>query len=111
MSFKKGPVITPEVLEDVIARTEYHLFLHTTTMACAVTLSNGFTVVGLSASVPTTEFNPALGMKYAHDDAMRKLSEHLAMMVYEGVAGPSHQINRVLGAQLNVLKENDNASS
>jgi hypothetical protein len=108
MSFKKGRVITPEVMEDVIARTEYHLFERTTTMACALTLSNGFTVVGLSASVPTTGFNPTLGMKYSHDDAMRKLGEYLAMLVYEGVAGPSHQINRVLGAQLDVLKENDN---
>jgi hypothetical protein len=108
MSYKKGPVITPEVVEDVVSSVEYHLFHHTTTMACALRLKNGFTIVGLSASAPTTNFDPQLGMKYSREDAERKLADHLAFMVYEGVSTPHSQIKRVVDAQLSVLKENSN---
>jgi len=108
MSYKYGPVITAAVLEDVVASTEYHLFQGTNTMACALTLGNGFVVVGLSACVPTTQFDPNLGMKYAHDDAQRKLADYLALMVYEGVNPEVRHINRVITAQLNSLKETDN---
>ena len=109
MSYKKGAVITREVLEDVVANIEYHLFAGTTTMACAVTLGNKFTAVGLSSSLPTTEFSPQLGMKYAHDDAMRKVAEHLAMLVYEELA--PRKLMSCIQSNLDVLKENDNANT
>ena len=108
MSFKPGPVLTREVSEDVVRSVEYHLFEGTTTMACALKLHNGFVVVGLSASVPTTPFNPQVGMAEARKDADRKLNEALALLVYDGVTPPLLSCTRTIGAQLAVLKENDN---
>ena len=95
-------------MEDTIANIEYHLFKHTTTMVCAIVLGNGFVVVGQSASVPTTQFDPVLGMKYSREDAERKLVDYLALLVYEGVSTPFSKLQRVVDANLQVLKENSN---
>jgi len=108
MSYNKGPVITREVMEDIITNVEYHLFKHTTTMACAIVLGNGFVVVGQSASVPTTQFDPALGMKYSREDAERKLADYLALLVYEGVSTPFSKLQCIIDANLQALKENLN---
>jgi hypothetical protein len=109
MLFKNGPVLTPAVVEDLISGVEFHLFQGTTTMACALKLRSGFVVVGLSASVPTTQFDPQVGMQCARADAERKLYEHLSLLVYDGVVPPLLSCARTIGAQLDVLKENDNA--
>lgn len=109
MSFKPGPVLTPGLLNNLVASQEFYLFQGTTTMACALKLHNGFVVVGLSASLPTTEFDPKLGMEYSLADAERKLGEYLALLVYDGLILPQRSCHSAIGAQLNVLKENYNA--
>lgn len=108
MFYKQGPVRTEAVREDVIRAVEFHLFEGTTTMVCALKLINGFVVVGQSASVPTTQFDLQTGMTEARRDATRKLNDYLALLVYDGVAPPLLTCTRTIGAQLDVLKENDN---
>jgi hypothetical protein len=75
------PIITPEFLESLVARIEWHLFDGTRTIACALTLGNGFSVIGLAHALPTTEFNPRIGSDLAKADAFRKLAEIVGFVV------------------------------
>lgn len=49
----------------------------TTTTICALTLTNGFTLVGKSACVNPEMFNEELGRKYAAEDAVRQVGEFI----------------------------------
>ena len=58
-----------EVIEDVA----FHRFPGTTTTVCAITLTNGFVVIGTSACVIPEQFDTAIGNKVAYSDARRKI--------------------------------------
>ena len=53
-----APRITPELLDEVIADEDYHVFPGSQLTVCCLTLENGFTVTGESALLgwnsPTT---------------------------------------------------------
>lgn len=49
----------------------------TTTTVCALTLTNGFTVLGKSACVNPAMFSEELGRKYAAEDAIRQVGEFI----------------------------------
>lgn len=100
-----GPVLTEDLVERLVAGTEYHLYQGTTLMSCTLKLCNGFAVVGTSSSLPTTRFNPQLGMKYSREDAMNKLQEHLAVMVYDATAPDNRRVSAVIQNAINALKE------
>lgn len=40
---------------------------------CILVMRNGFTVIGKSAPASPENFNPALGQKFAYEDAVRQL--------------------------------------
>jgi hypothetical protein len=51
----------------------YYVFPGTTLTVCALTLKNGFQVVGESASASPENFNAELGRKIARDNARNKI--------------------------------------
>ena len=106
MSYKKGPVVTAELVEGLVERVAYHLVEGTTTMYCSLTLKNGFTVTGTASSLPTTVFDPQIGMHFSHRDATDKLAKLLAFIACDVVNG-SPALAAVTES-LNVLKENFN---
>ena len=52
-----GPRVTPERIEEVISKVNYHVFPHTTVTVCCITLENGFNVIGESACAYIENFD------------------------------------------------------
>jgi N-acetylglucosamine-6-phosphate deacetylase len=104
MSFKKGPVVTPQLIDILVAGIDYHLVEGTTTMYCSLKLKNGFTVTGTAACLPTTVFDPKVGMMWSRKAAEDKLTELLAFMVCDAIN--DGVALAAVNVSLNVLKEN-----
>lgn len=65
--------ITPQELDNLIIRELYHVFPGTTMTVCCLTLVNGFTVIGQSASASADNFDEEIGRKIARADARDKI--------------------------------------
>jgi hypothetical protein len=72
---KCGPAgaLTVEDLHKLIDRDDYHQFVGTHTVACCLTLKNGFTVVGESTMYAPELFSYEIAFKRAFDSAVEKL--------------------------------------
>lgn len=68
-----APRITPESIDAVIAKEQYYVFPDTTLTVCALTLLNGFQVVGESACASPENFDAEIGRKIARDNARQKI--------------------------------------
>lgn len=68
-----APRITIQTVEDCIKRVQFHHFAGTTTIVCALELSNGFVVTGESACASPENFNHEIGMKIARENARSKI--------------------------------------
>lgn len=68
-----APRVTPERLDEVILTEQYHVFEGTTLTVCALTLQNGFTVVGESAAASPENFDAEMGKKIARENARQKI--------------------------------------
>lgn len=68
-----APRITPQMIEEKIINEDYHVFPGTTVTICLLTLENGFSVVGESASVSAANFDEAIGRKVARQHARDKM--------------------------------------
>jgi len=68
-----APRITPQHIDDQILTEQYHVFPGTTLTVCALTLKNGFQVVGESACAAPENFDAGLGRKIARDNARNKI--------------------------------------
>ena len=64
-----APRITPERIDEVIKKEDYHVFEGTTLTVCCLTLANGFTVVGESACASPENFDIVLGRQAAFKNA------------------------------------------
>lgn len=64
-------------LDDLKAKVVSEEYLHPTThphlTLCVLVLENGYSLVGQSAPADLANFDPDAGMKFARDDALRKL--------------------------------------
>ena len=106
MFFKKGPVVTPALAEDLIAGLDYYLVPNTTLMNCTLRLKNGYAVVGTSACLPTTEFDLKIGMEWAKKAAIEKLMDLLAFQANDMITNGS--AHAAILKTLNALKESKN---
>ena len=68
-----APRLNPELIDSVIVSEQYHVFPNTTLTVCALTLRNGFIVVGESAAASTANFNADIGRRIARDNARNKI--------------------------------------
>lgn len=68
-----APRLTPQHIDDQIEGEAYHVFPGTTLTVCALTLRNGFQVVGESAAASPANFDAELGRKIARDNARNKI--------------------------------------
>lgn len=68
-----APRLTPAVIDAQIVAEAYHVFPGTTLTVCALTLRNGFLVVGESASASPENFDAAIGRRIARDNARGKI--------------------------------------
>ena len=67
-----APRVTPERIEQVIAKEQYFRLTGTLTV-CVLTLANGFTVTGESACASPENFNEEIGNRIARDNAKNKI--------------------------------------
>lgn len=67
-----APRVTPERIEQVIAKEEYFRLTGTLTV-CVLTLANGFPVTGESACASPENFNEEIGNKIARENAKQKI--------------------------------------
>lgn len=99
-----APRLTPALVDAQIVGEQYHRFPGSTMTICALTLRNGFQVIGESASASPENFDEAIGKKIARDKARSKiwalegyllkakLDKHVASIV--AIARVAHEINR-----------------
>jgi hypothetical protein len=72
LGLTRGPRLTPDDIDRVIVKTEYHVFAPTTTVCC-ITLINGYTVIGESACVSPVNFDEGIGREIAYKKARDKI--------------------------------------
>jgi hypothetical protein len=68
-----APRLTPQDIDRTIVTAYYHRIPGTAVTVCALTLRNGFTVVGKSASASPENFDAELGCRIAFDDARNQI--------------------------------------
>jgi hypothetical protein len=68
-----APRLTPEKISETIKSEQYHVFPGTTLTVCALTLQNGFIVIGESAAASPENFDEAIGRKIARENARNKI--------------------------------------
>jgi hypothetical protein len=67
--------LTKDDIQEVIdqSRIQFHVFPDTTLTVCAITLPNGYTVTGESATIAAENFDEEIGKSMAAEDAVRKI--------------------------------------
>lgn len=68
-----APRITPDHIDAQILTEQYHVFPGTTMTICALTLKNGFVVIGESAAASPENFDASIGERIARDNARNKI--------------------------------------
>jgi hypothetical protein len=68
-----APRLTPDHIDAQIVSEAYHVFPGTTLTVCALTLQNGFLVVGESAAASASNFDESIGRRIARDNARNKI--------------------------------------
>ena len=68
-----APRLTPELIDSVLAKPQYHVFGNSCLTVCCLTLVNGFTVTGESACASPENFNEEIGRKIAYENARNKV--------------------------------------
>lgn len=68
-----APRLTPEMIDQTIVSEQYHVFPNTTLTVCALTLRNGYIVIGESAAASPQNFDQAIGRKIARENARNKI--------------------------------------
>ena len=70
---KTAPRLTPAHIDAQIVSEAFHVFPGTTLTVCALTLRNGFIVVGESAAASPENFDAEIGRKIARDNARNRI--------------------------------------
>lgn len=68
-----APRLNPAHIDAQIAGEQYHVFPGTTLTVCALTLRNGFHVIGESAAASPENFDAEIGRKIARENARNKI--------------------------------------
>lgn len=68
-----APRLSPELIDEQIVDEAYYVFPGTVLTICALTLKNGYHVVGEAAPASAENFDAAIGRKLARDHARNKI--------------------------------------
>jgi hypothetical protein len=68
-----APRLTPDHIDAQIVNEAYHVFPGTTLTVCALTLKNGFHVIGESAAASAANFDESIGRRISRDNARNKI--------------------------------------
>lgn len=70
-----APRVTPQSVEDLVIDAQYHVFNGTCLTVCALTLANGFNVVGEAACAHPDNFDPEIGREIARNHALAQVGK------------------------------------
>lgn len=70
---KTAPRLTPQHIDATIVSEAFYVFPGTSLTVCALTLKNGFQVVGESAAASPENFDADIGRRIARDNARSKI--------------------------------------
>lgn len=82
-----APRLTALDIDKKIRDTQFHVFPGTTLTVCAVTLENGFVVVGTSAAASKENFDEEIGQRIAFGNAREKIWELEGYLLRETLHG------------------------
>ncbi len=68
-----APRVTPEQVDAVIIREDFHVFPGSCLTVCCLTLKNGFTVTGESACASPANFRSEVGERVSRENAKQKI--------------------------------------
>jgi hypothetical protein len=68
-----APRLNLQMIDDTIVSEQYHIFPGTTMTVCALSLRNGFIVIGESAAASPENFDADIGRKIARENARNKI--------------------------------------
>lgn len=68
-----APRLNPQHIDDTILSEAYYVFPGTSMTVCALTLRNGFQVIGESAAASLENFNEEIWRKIARENARNKI--------------------------------------
>lgn len=68
-----APRLNPQMIDETIVSEQYHVFPGTTMTVCALSLRNGFIVIGESAAASPANFDADIGRKIARENARNKI--------------------------------------
>lgn len=68
-----APRLNPTHIDAQIVKEDYYVFPGTTLTVCALTLRNGYHVVGESAAASPENFDAEIGRKISRDNARAKI--------------------------------------
>ena len=83
-----APRLDPAHIDAQIASEDYHVFPGTALTVCALTLVNGFHVVGESCPASAANFDADLGRKIARDMARSKIWTLEGYLLRSRLSGP-----------------------
>jgi len=68
-----APRLTSQLIDEQIVDEAYYVFPGTTMTVCALTLRNGFIVIGESAAASPENFDRAIGERIARENARNRI--------------------------------------
>ncbi len=68
-----APRVSPEVIDSLIVKEQFHVFPESTVTVCCLTLKNGFTTIGESACADVKNFDEEVGKKIARKNARERI--------------------------------------
>lgn len=87
---KTAPRLAPQDIDTAIVGEAFYVFPGTTLTICALTLRNGYHVIGESAAASPENFDEGIGRKIARDNARGKIwaleGYLLRTRIHEGIA-------------------------
>lgn len=80
-----APRLTPAQIDATIAQEQYWRPTGTTMTVCALTLRNGFVVIGESAAASPENFNEEIGVEIARKNAREKIWQLEGYLLRQGL--------------------------
>lgn len=82
-----APRLTPQAIDATIASADFWRVPYTTVTVCALTLNNGYVVIGKSAAASHENFDEEIGRAIAHDDARNQIWALEGYLLREKLSG------------------------
>jgi len=83
-----APRLTPDDIDRVIVKSQFHVFEGSQLTVCCITLKNGYTVTGESACVSPENFDAEVGKRVSFDKARQKIWALEGYLLKEHLSAP-----------------------